>query len=620
MYDVDALVLALLLLHVASAPVQARNWMCNNHQGNGVKQTIVIDRDESGKVMDGPGGIISNSWCEFIVSAPQQGNQRVKLTFNMMQMLSGDDFVWVYDRAISLKVPVERITGTYTPPPRVSASALGFIIEFRSSQFGVGHVVAEEKGFDIDFQGVFVQGKCNGMNNPCSSVAKCLEDERGAVMCTPCPIGFVGDSSRRDGCVPVQPCPGPRVRKEFRQLSPRERQIFMDSLQGLRALGYYDQIMWVHADKGNFNFAHLTDGFLPWHREYLIMMEDALRSVSPASNCITIPFWDWTLDAADPLSSIMFTDSNFGGTGVDRGDGKKCVASGPFKEWTLLGNDCLQRDLNGAGFIATREEVLNVISSNDRHRDFSRAIELFHDTVHRWIGGTMVLDNSADEPLFIVHHSFIDMLWSVWQDCHNYDLVNPAAVQAGGNVFTGGYETGSLGVPVSTALTRVMPFRLYEKDPNVAARDLLDNGRFGISYANLAFLQDPTTAAWFDARRSTCTVENLNAFTGRMVPMGIRGSGFQVLQYGGPRHPSHLLYQDKPMSRQKWHDEVVLVGVGGRGEQAVASDSICHRSHLNMTQHCNCFGRWRRDELRRVSRTFPVCQRNDLLACANGHY
>jgi tyrosinase len=377
----------------------------------------------------------------------------------------------------------------------------------------------------------------------------------------------------------------------------------MTAVQSMRTSGVYDEIMWIHADKTNFNFAHLTDGFLPWHRQYLLMMEDALRSTSPEANCIAIPYWDWTLDAANPLGSIVWQNDYFGGNGVDSGNGKKCVRSGPFA-WNILGNDCLQRDLNGAGFFATREEVLNTIASNDNFREFSRALELFHDTVHRFIGGTMVLDNSADEPLFMLHHSFIDMIWSIWQDCHDYDLIPSTSVRSNTNVYSGGYETGSLGTVINTEYSSVMPYLLSHFSPQIAPLQMHSCQKLGYSYDNMHIVSKPMTIEWFDPRWTTCSIENLESFKAspqKFTSAASQGQAFQALEDTGAIVVANST------------DWIRYSG------PVMGPDAICaQNNYLNFTNKCACVRRWRPFELRYVAKALPSCQRPALLACLAG--
>lgn len=619
-----ALVLCLLCTTAGVAqaqqqqPAQRQAFNCRSQNGLKVSESV---QAQAGTLSDGPGGIRSNTWCEWAVSVPPAapggapaGPRRVRLTFRTVQLMPGEDFIWVFDDAVSKTVPVQRLTGTNTPGVIYSASEAGLRVEYRSSEFGNGVAVAEEQGFDADFDIVGVKGVCNP--SPCAEQSVCIEDDAGGHRCTRCPIGYTGDGSQRGGCRKVAPCPTPIVRRDLRLISAGERDLYVGALQAMRRSGLYDEIMWVHADKFNFNYAHLTDGFLPWHREYLLMMEDALRSVSPETNCLAIPFWDWTVDAANPMASIVWRDDYFGGNGVDVGNGKKCVRSGPFA-WSVLGNDCLQRDLNGAGFFATREEILNTIASNDNYRDFSRALELFHDTVHRFIGGTMVLDNSADEPLFFLHHSFIDMLWSVWQDCHDYDLVPAASVRPGSNVFMGGYETGALGTVVNTDYNSVMPYRLSHYNPQVTPAGVHDIRKLGYSYDNMHILSRPMTIEWFDPRWTTCTIENLEAFKAapdKFASAATNSKSFQVL-------------------RQDDADAAVAVVVPGRkGSPATTMppralyngptmfpDLICAGSYINFADMCACMhSMWSGADLRHVAQTLPSCQRDDVLSCVPG--
>jgi tyrosinase len=44
---------------------------------------------------------------------------------------------------------------------------------------------------------------------------------------------------------------------------------------------------------------------------------------------------------------------------------------------------------------------------NDRFR--------IHNRVHRWVGGLMLGGASVNDPVFWLHHSFVDLLWSRWQ-------------------------------------------------------------------------------------------------------------------------------------------------------------------------------------------------------------
>lgn len=60
--------------------------------------------------------------------------------------------------------------------------------------------------------------------------------------------------------------------------------------------------------------------FLPWHRWYIMTMENILREVT--GNCkITVPYFDWTLAQHWPLSNstLGMWDNQPGGLGAANG-------------------------------------------------------------------------------------------------------------------------------------------------------------------------------------------------------------------------------------------------------------------------------------------------------------
>lgn len=41
-----------------------------------------------------------------------------------------------------------------------------------------------------------------------------------------------------------------------------------------------------------------------------------------------------------------------------------------------------------------------------------------HNPVHRWIGGNMALATSPNDPVFFLHHCYLDLLWERWRAQH----------------------------------------------------------------------------------------------------------------------------------------------------------------------------------------------------------
>jgi len=66
-------------------------------------------------------------------------------------------------------------------------------------------------------------------------------------------------------------------------------------------------------------------GFLPWHRVYLRLFEEQLRSVDPE---VTLPYWDWTVDKG--TGAPIWTDDFMGGNGDPTAE--MAVTTGPFRK------------------------------------------------------------------------------------------------------------------------------------------------------------------------------------------------------------------------------------------------------------------------------------------------
>jgi tyrosinase len=49
-----------------------------------------------------------------------------------------------------------------------------------------------------------------------------------------------------------------------------------------------------------------------------------------------------------------------------------------------------------------------------------------HNRVHRWVGGVMVGGASVNDPVFWLHHAFVDLVWSRWQHRHREHRYLPA--------------------------------------------------------------------------------------------------------------------------------------------------------------------------------------------------
>lgn len=237
------------------------------------------------------------------------------------------------------------------------------------------------------------------------------------------------------------------VRKNQASLTAAEKRRFVDALLELKRTGRYDTFVTTHnafimsdTDNGD-RVGHRSPSFLPWHRRFLIQFEQALQAVDPS---VALPYWDWTVDRT--VTASLWAPDFLGGTGRAR-DGQ--VAEGPFAvsggRWpvtvTVDGRGFLRRALgSGVPQLPTRSEVDAVLamptydsapwnSASDgfrNHLEGWRGVNL-HNRVHVWVGGQMATGASPNDPVFWLHHAFIDRLWAQWQARHPSSAYLPAA-------------------------------------------------------------------------------------------------------------------------------------------------------------------------------------------------
>lgn len=236
----------------------------------------------------------------------------------------------------------------------------------------------------------------------------------------------------------------PYTRKNQRDLTSAERRRFVSAVLELKRSGKYDDFVRTHIDyyvadgEGKRRVGHMCPSFLPWHRRFLLEFERALRRIDPT---VTVPYWDWTRDNTPAAS--LWSEDFMGGNGR-RGDFQ--VTTGPFAyaggKWTVRYGMTEQRFLSRdfgrprdpitlptAADVdqAMRERTYDSAPWNSTSRSgFRNRLEgwasgtgndrfRLHNRVHRWIGGLMLGGGSVNDPVFWLHHAYIDLLWSRWQ-------------------------------------------------------------------------------------------------------------------------------------------------------------------------------------------------------------
>lgn len=196
----------------------------------------------------------------------------------------------------------------------------------------------------------------------------------------------------------------PFIREQFNSSNSEQKQ-WIDSISNIKASGEYDSITNLHGNQTLFNLVHQNDFFLPWHRWYLSHLEEKTHTPTP--------YWDWLADANDlSLSSIWDSVGHIGING-------SCLSDGPFATWNTTTNHCIKRV--GHREIETWNRTrLWTMFAETPPKSFRITFETGpHASIHLFMGGTMTGYASPDDPVFWLHHSFVDYLWFLAQEFYD---------------------------------------------------------------------------------------------------------------------------------------------------------------------------------------------------------
>jgi len=250
------------------------------------------------------------------------------------------------------------------------------------------------------------------------------------------------------------------LRKNQRNLTDWEKTQFTDAVLKLKAektgtTNTYDKYVQWHIDYTD--ATHAGPAFFAWHREFLRRFEIELQRIMK-DDTLGLPYWDWSVDQAPP--SWPFTKEFLGGNGTSDARFPGKVVDGPFafddpNNWTLHVFDpddpdpyarypYLRRQFGpGPGnpksslptpanvqatFKATPYDVdpwnENSASGfrNMAEGNIPEPRPQMHNRIHHWVGGSMVPPTSPNDPVFWLHHCYVDKLWADWQRLHKDDV------------------------------------------------------------------------------------------------------------------------------------------------------------------------------------------------------
>ncbi len=233
------------------------------------------------------------------------------------------------------------------------------------------------------------------------------------------------------------------IRRNHRDLSPAQKAAFINAVLKLKddvdsvlhpgAQKRYDDFVEVHKNamvSGPAMIMPMPHGgplFYPWHRILLRQFELALQAAANDAS-ITLPYWDWDYTG----SGNPFTPDFLGGDGDTAQGGR--VATGPFayvtgnfpiRVWDgASGDPGLRREFgeDSTSWLPTPSEISAGLAKTPYTPGpscFERVSEgVLHNPVHRWVGGNMADATSPNDPVFFLHHAFLDLLWERWKVQH----------------------------------------------------------------------------------------------------------------------------------------------------------------------------------------------------------
>ena len=216
------------------------------------------------------------------------------------------------------------------------------------------------------------------------------------------------------------------------------------------------------------NAAHRGPAFLPWHREFLRLIEADLQRVLGDAN-FGLPYWDWEHDGDLPLAEQKTTIiwDMLGGDGDAAA--ADIVTTPPFgfdifdnallqdpdvfddpASWIIVDpmgrqngflRRALGRDQDAGGnpiapTLPISDDVTDAVENIDQYDEenwdeqstaansFRNVLEGFagpsglHNRIHQWVAGSMGPGTSPNDPVFFLHHCNVDRIWALWQAEH----------------------------------------------------------------------------------------------------------------------------------------------------------------------------------------------------------
>jgi tyrosinase len=281
---------------------------------------------------------------------------------------------------------------------------------------------------------------------------------------------------------------------------------------------------------------HVSNMFLSWHRPYMAVYEQILvqnaidaanefqgsdqqRYLSAAQN-LRMPYWDWAApqNGGNTVPDVLVQPQ----VTVNTPSGQQTIDNpvysykfhpvdsrmvySPFTTWDRTYRHPLSQDAvtqnNDQDLIATMNgqqtslasRLFNLFANYQNYGQVSNeawyqdqsgnydSIESVHDTIHGLVGGgnngdMSIIDVSAFDPIFWLHHTMVDRFFALWQTLYP-DTYVEAADQVYGNYW---YTAGT----TLDANSPLFPFHSDTAGNFHTSNSVRDYKQFGYTYPEL---------------------------------------------------------------------------------------------------------------------------------------
>ena len=254
-------------------------------------------------------------------------------------------------------------------------------------------------------------------------------------------------------------------------------------LSGIHGRPYipWDSVQGHTGDESSGYCTHSSILFPTWHRPYLAALEQVLHNTmlqivsqftgaqqtryATAASIFRIPYWDWAVDSSDGmqypeiLSQKTVTVIKPSGQSVIQNPlysyefhplDPKDLPDAPFSQWkqtlrypSSQTSSATSQDAKLATIMDNqgpplKDRLYNLFTDYPEYTYFSNkswypdstgnydSLESVHDQIHGLVGGHMaVVDYSAFDPVFYLHHCNVDRLFAIWQALNPDSYVEP---------------------------------------------------------------------------------------------------------------------------------------------------------------------------------------------------